>query len=212
MAAARWGILAKAIRSSGKQRSESGSVESESVRSFQSFEIFKILAHGDWHEYRHPLLPAPLFVRIEKKPVQLSDMIGFNNTGNICVWPSEEILADYCLQNFQEFSGKSICEIGAGMTGLAALCVAIAAHSSSVLITDGNTASVENLRVCIERNSACLTTTVSASELAWTKDSFTFLDPAQLFDIILCADCLFFLETHRGLVRLIRSLLNTSVP
>ena len=67
-------------------------------------------------------------VRLLQKNVSLQDMIGFNNTGNVCVWPSEEVLAYYCLTHAELFArgSRRVCEIGAGMTGLAALCVAVA--------------------------------------------------------------------------------------
>ncbi len=69
--------------------------------------------------------------------VSLRDMMGFNNTGNVCVWPSEEVLAYWCAQrlgtsscgnnsgsaaaSLSMFHGKRVCELGAGRAGLAGL-------------------------------------------------------------------------------------------
>ena len=84
--------------------------------------------------------------------LKLQDLTGFNNTGNICVWPSEEVLAAYCLENLHLFHEKSILELGAGMTGLAGLIVSQTANPKHVLITDGNENSIENLNIVINEN------------------------------------------------------------
>jgi len=62
-------------------------------------------------------------VRFYKGPIGLKDMMGFNNTGNVCLWPSEEIMTYFCIKNSAIFDNKSVCELGGGMTSLAGLMV-----------------------------------------------------------------------------------------
>ena len=84
--------------------------------------------------------------------LKLQDLTGFNNTGNICVWPSEEVLSGYCLENPHLFKDKNVLELGAGMTGLAGLIVAQTCSPKHVLITDGNENSIENLDIVVNEN------------------------------------------------------------
>ncbi len=84
--------------------------------------------------------------------MKLQDLTGFNNTGNICIWPSEEVLAGFCMENAHIFKNKTVLELGAGMTGLAGLIVSQACSPEHVFITDGNDNSVENLQIIIEEN------------------------------------------------------------
>jgi len=84
--------------------------------------------------------------------MKLQDLTGFNNTGNICVWPSEEVLGGFCLENLQLFDKKSVLELGAGMSGLAGLMVAQACSPTEVVISDGNQNSVENLEFVVNQN------------------------------------------------------------
>ena len=62
-------------------------------------------------------------VRFYKGPIGLKEMIGFNNTGNVCLWPSEEIMTYFCIKNSAIFDDKSVCELGGGMTCLGGLMV-----------------------------------------------------------------------------------------
>ena len=81
-----------------------------------------------------------------------ASLIGFNNTGNVCVWPAEETLAIYCLENKELFQAKKVLELGAGMTGMAGMILAKLTDMTSIRITDGNELSVANLNVIIEEN------------------------------------------------------------
>ncbi|XP_024516595.1 calmodulin-lysine N-methyltransferase [Selaginella moellendorffii] len=63
--------------------------------------------------------------------------LGIDNTGVICLWPAEEILAYYCVSRPEMFRNKRIIELGAGY-GLAGLALAACTDPAEVLITDGN--------------------------------------------------------------------------
>eukprot|EP00047_Mylnosiga_fluctuans_P005867 m.243205 g.243205 ORF g.243205 m.243205 type:complete len:292 (-) comp14193_c0_seq1:174-1049(-) len=213
---ARWGILAKAIRESASAGSTGGAggvsdaeADDVSVRSFKTFGLFETAmsertADGQWIRYIWP--GHAIEVRLESKPLSLRDMMGFNNTGNVCVWPSEEVLAMYCLHNPEIAAGQTVCELGAGMTGLAALCVAVALSPARVHITDGNARSVAGLRACIDRNASLLAhVPITAAELAWGPGVPPY--HGDRFDLILCADCLFFQATHGELAMLLDAML-----
>ena len=102
-AAQRWSILANAIKSKHSSSVETGG----SKRSFQSYNILKVspLEQVEGEENsddRWRLVSykgASLAVRYLSPRLELSQLVGFNNTGNVCVWPSEESLAVYCLNN-----------------------------------------------------------------------------------------------------------------
>lgn len=131
------------------------------------------------------------------------------NLGNICVWPSEEVLAGYCIENAADFKGKSVLELGAGMTGLAGLIVSQTCQPSRVLITDGNDNSVENLSIVLEENQNLghVQENVSVQLLKWNNGAKE-LDQDQ-FDVIICADCLFFDD---GRPQLLECLVNALKP
>jgi calmodulin-lysine N-methyltransferase len=144
-------------------------------------------------------------IRLTPK-TSLEAMIGFNNTGNVCVWPSEEVLAHYCLENSERFYGKSVCELGGGMTCLAGLMLALTGLPARVMLTDGNTASVDNVRHILEANSEGLSNVEVAGEVLLWDEAF-FHTKHAVFDYIICADCLFFVNLHQILCRVIHKLL-----
>lgn len=80
------------------------------------------------------------------------DLIGFNNTGNICVWPSEEALTYYVLDHLKMFKDSWILELGGGMTCLAGLMLAKYADPFLVHLTDGNSLSLENVKKSVRLN------------------------------------------------------------
>ena len=131
-----------------------------------------------------------------------------HDAGNVCVWPSEEVLAHILLQNATRFNGRSVVELGGGMTSLAGLMLATHATCSRILLTDGNETSTENIQHCIDANSGQLQTpSTTAKCLVWGSDQ----DPAEQFDYVICADCLFFEDVHSLLLSTIGKLLEPNV-
>lgn len=209
----RWKILASVI----KKQSVDEEGNEISVRRFEGFNLFsKQVAHFDnecdadyeWLDYRHDsIFDQPLFIKQRCRKVILEDLTGFDNTGNVCLWPSEEVLASYLLNHKDQFCGKAVCELGAGMTGLAGIFLASFGNPSKVLLTDGNSDCVENMKSIIYQNKPLFgSIDVSSERLLWVENSdLSYLD--SQFDLIISADCLFFTESHSGLLYVIETLL-----
>jgi len=139
-------------------------------------------------------------------------LAGYNNTGNVCVWPSEEVLAYHCLSEQAgsgRFSGRRVLELGGGMTGLAGLLLAATAGPAAVHLTDGNSNSVDNLERIVARNKDKVKdeVVVTVGQLRWD-DSEAVEELAGRWDTVLCADCLFFDAGRESLVRALHRLLS----
>uniref|UniRef100_A0A914VN74 Calmodulin-lysine N-methyltransferase n=1 Tax=Plectus sambesii TaxID=2011161 RepID=A0A914VN74_9BILA len=142
---------------------------------------------------------------LSDEAVSVEDLVGFNNTGNVCIWPAEEVMAYYVGKYAKICAGRRVVELGAGMTGVAGLCAA-SVKAESVLLTDGNEKSVANLDLIVRHSNF---SNVSARLLRWDA-------PADLeglehsVDIILAADCLFFNEYRLPLLDTIVKLLSSN--
>jgi len=202
VARSRWKLLAKVLRDSNS----TGSLDDDLPRSLldsttsrELYGLFKWSAHesqqfwendsvGQWLKCScDSLFPQfSLNIRYLSKQFSVSELIGFNNTGNICIWPSEEVLAYYCLKHSDIFRHKSVIELGGGMTCLASLTIAQFSDASSVCCTDGNLVSVENINLILQNNKFdnCM---VTSQVLDW-KDKSSSVNMESKWDIILCAD------------------------
>lgn len=157
----RWRILARALTGSPEPIG-SESDEEVSVRRFTSFGLLECAplvnapmdGESSWCEYSVRLDSRSYNVQIRRisKCFTASELIGFNNTGNVCVWPSEECLAYYLLRNRGLCRNRSVLELGGGMSCLAGVLAAKYCNPSSVTLTDGNVTSVENVRCIVARN------------------------------------------------------------
>ena len=137
-------------------------------------------------------------------------MTSYNNTGNICLWPSEEVMAYYCLENKDMFEGKRVIELGGGKTSLAGICLAVNSLASSVLITEGDDKCLKNIYEIINENKSLMSCNdVDVLKLRWD-DSETYADLLSSFDFVICADCLFFEENHNDLIATILHVLKPS--
>ncbi|KAH8281353.1 hypothetical protein KR054_000022 [Drosophila jambulina] len=214
----RWKILAKVLRKDSEETVSSSSDEfaeeqTASVRRFKSFDLLRQDSFEDhvslkclgktenWYKYRMALendLEYSVNIHHMERQLTASDLMGFNNTGNICVWPSEEALTALVLSEVSSYRGKWILELGGGFTSLAGLMLAKYATPYAVHLTDGNEISVENVRktVCLNELS-CYT---KCSVLKWQEKGARSQAEQAKFDFILCADCLFFDEARSALV------------
>nr|CAG8494768.1 4709_t:CDS:2 [Entrophospora candida] len=151
----RWKLLQSFILSSNSSSDEIlGKVSKRNHQEFNLFTKQKLSINHDktfffeegneeWFAYDlfdnivlNVLIKVPK--KIDIKSTFTSRYSGFLNTGNICIWPAEEILAYYCIKNPQLFSNKSICELGSGMSALAGLTIAAKCKPKSVTLTEGN--------------------------------------------------------------------------
>jgi len=204
-AKARWKILAAALRNKDN-------VNEHSIRRFDGFRLFtRTLLTDGWYSYKWKagMQANPVHVRLLSSQTSAEQLIGFNNTGNICIWASEEVLAHYALRHQEMFSGQCICEVGGGMTSLAGFQIASNMSSTEVVLTDGNIESVNNLNLIVDKNmkNGENNMRVSARKLVWSTTEDGMDDLKNSFDVIVCADCLFFVELHRALLSTIRTIM-----
>lgn len=221
LAKERWRMLRSILLENKRTNGyEVAPLNSSSVRRFSSFDLFTVSVSKkptnsqkindeliEWSSYTYK--STEVEVALLPGLCSLEELQGFNNTGNVCIWPSEEIMTYYCLENIEEFRNTSLCELGAGMTGLAGMMIAKTCYPKETFVTDGNERSVVNLQSIVNHNSL---RTVIAESVIW-KDGDLHEEYQHLrarFDIILCADCLFFTQSHKQLIDLLLYLLKPS--
>ncbi|XP_063975852.1 calmodulin-lysine N-methyltransferase [Diachasmimorpha longicaudata] len=225
----RWRMLARALTRSPEPLIEPEDVIS--VRRFTNFNLVKpkimdnapVDPKSTWYEYSCVMDNELFIVQVRRinKTFTANELIGFNNTGNVCVWPSEECLGYYLLKNQRICRNKTVLELGGGMSCLAGVLVAKYCGPSGVTLTDGNVTSVDNVRCIIARNN--MADFVKCGVVQWARAANVLRQAASghrvqtwspetvdesrrtegLYDVILSADCLFFDDVRLDLVETI---------
>lgn len=154
-----------------------------------------LLKKRSWYKYSVCIDDKEYFVNVghRNRTFSAEDLMGFNNTGNVCIWPSEETLSYFICSNLYKFQNKNVIELGGGMSCLAGLFVAKYGNAKSVTVTDGNKISVENVQATIKCNQ--LDCGVKCKILNWSAK-----ERDGKYDVILCGDCLFFDDARADLI------------
>ncbi|OAY57553.1 calmodulin-lysine N-methyltransferase [Manihot esculenta] len=146
--------------------------------------------------------------RADLSDFELSNRYNVDNTGLVCNWPSEEVLAYFCLSHADMFRLKRVIEVGSGY-GLAGLVIAATSEAVEVVISDGNPQVIDYIQRSIDSNSGAFGgTKVRSMTLHW--DQAEASNMSNNFDIIVASDCTFFKEFHKGLACSVKFLLRNA--
>ncbi|XP_008241832.1 PREDICTED: calmodulin-lysine N-methyltransferase isoform X1 [Prunus mume] len=221
----RWKILRQAIlrKPNADEQSEIG-VKRITRKTKQGFNLLPChLVDDPSHSsdvtvcYTLPIDSAPklyLTQRVvdhaELRDFEICNKYNIDNTGLVCQWPSEEVLAYFCLSHADMFRSKRVIELGSGY-GLAGLVIAAVTEASEVVISDGNPQVVDYIQHNIDANSKAFGgTRVKSMMLHWNQNEISNI--SSTFDLIVASDCTFFKEFHNGLAQIVKFLLGKVQP
>ncbi|KAL6649577.1 hypothetical protein ACP70R_013801 [Stipagrostis hirtigluma subsp. patula] len=123
---------------------------------------------------------------LDLNDIEASNRYNIDTTGLVCCWPSEEVLAYYCIGHLDMFRSKKVLELGSGY-GLAGLVVAASTDADEVVISDGNPQVVGYIQQNISINAETFgQTKVKSMVLHWDKEQAS--EMANTFDIIIASD------------------------
>ncbi|XP_024460778.2 calmodulin-lysine N-methyltransferase isoform X3 [Populus trichocarpa] len=124
---------------------------------------------------------------VDLSDFEVSDRYNVDNTGLVCQWPSEDVLAYFCLSHADMFRSKRVIELGSGY-GLAGLVIAATTEALEVVISDGNPVVVDYIQHSIDANSTAFgNTKVKTVTLHW--DEEVTYNISNTFDVIVASDC-----------------------
>ena len=139
-----------------------------------------------------------------------------HSTG-LTLWRASELLSKYLVQPAVVVHNQRVLELGAGL----GLC-GILAHrlgAAEVVLTDGDTEALANLRCNLRANQLCATTdtdtsvntgppaTVSSHQLVWGQNVSQFRQRHGQFDVILGADIIYIADVLEPLWNTVTELL-----
>lgn len=142
----RWKLLANTL---GKK------CQDQLLAAHTGYDLFNVeRINTEWYKYSACVQSDYFSATVCRSPITVTpeELMGFNNTGNVRIWPSEEVLAYYVLSNLDIFRDKTVLELGGGMSCLAGLMAALYGYCCDVHLTDGNPNSVYNVERILERN------------------------------------------------------------
>ncbi|KAH8503201.1 hypothetical protein H0E87_014492 [Populus deltoides] len=123
---------------------------------------------------------------VDLSDFEVSDRYNVDNTGLVCQWPSEDVLAYFCLSHADMFRSKRVIELGSGY-GLAGLVIAATTEALEVVISDGNPVVVDYIQHSIDANSTAFgNTKVKTVTLHW--DEEVTYNISNTFDVIVASD------------------------
>lgn len=122
---------------------------------------------------------------------------GFDNTGNLQIWPGSEALTWAFRKRLLTIKGEYCLELGAGFLGLTSFTLAQMNPKVLFWVTDGNATSVKSLNITKDLNRD-FSHNVTISHMLWGLDNL-----GLKFDTILAADCVFFEQFHQNFMECI---------
>jgi len=148
-----------------------------------------------------------------------STLLGFNNTGNVRIWPAEEAMIDYVHKNIPEKTLKTanIVELGGGFSNLCGQFLAKKYPDSTCYLTDGNHDSVTHCSKLIQENQI---KNAICQVLRWDQpETFNFTHSSDCnnndnvpenIDLLLVADCFFFDEYRLPLANCVKHFIDNN--
>ena len=203
---------------------DGGSDDDEAAAAASSFNLFAATDPDDMYEtLSYPdLLPQQHASHRPNSTITLRAHRQYENSTGAVVWKGSEVMAAFLVQHVATMvQNQRMCELGAGV----GLCGIVASRlgAKSVLMTDGDTTVLENLRHNVDLNSTTDTTTAAAADspsetraattitcpqLIWGKESGKQFAKAYGYqDIVLATDCVYITKSVRPLLETIQEIL-----